>query len=426
MSRQHASAALESIPCYSKRVGRRRFLCQLGAGAAVVAGSGFDVGGRQPTVAAAARRPQWDSRAVQSEFGLQEGLVYMNNGTLGPVPKRVIETATQAWKELELNPAGNGFGATLQMAEAVRKKAADYFGCDEEEIVIMPNTTQSMNTVAQGCHLATGDRVLTTDQEHPGGFRCWEYYEKRIGVEIDRVPIPTPPKSEAEIVDLLAAQMTPRTKIISVSHVTYTTGLRLPIAKISELADAHNCLLVVDGAQAPGALNINVRELNCDTYATSAHKWMLAPKGTGILYINKRAADRIDPLLLQDGNRFYTATSGTLNMPAVIGLGASIDFLTGIGKQRIEDWSMYLRQMLYDGFRAVPNTTIVSPESGPLASPIVSAGLESLSGGDVAGELKKQDIIVKVVKYGNRISTHLYNDERDVEKLLAAVKKLRA
>lgn len=402
---------------------RRRFLRM---SAAALAGTTSVIGGSGSAFGAAAPRPEWDSEAVRSEFGFQDGLVYMNNGTLGPVPKRVIATATKAWREMELNPAGNGFGPTLQMAEAVRKKAADYLGCDEDEIVIMPNTTQSMNTVAQGCHLETGDRVLTTDQEHPGGFRCWEYYQKRIGVEIDRTPIPTPPKSEQEIVDLLAARITPRTKIISVAHVTYTTGLRLPISKIAELAEAHNCLLVVDGAQGPGALNINVKELNCDTYATSAHKWMLAPKGTGILYINRRAAERIDPLLLQDGNRFYTATSGTLNMPAVIGLGASIDFLTELGKQRIEDWSMYLRKILYDGFRGLPNATIVSPEEGPLTSPIVSAGLKGLSGGDVAAALKKQDIVVKVVSYGNRISTHVYNDEQDVEKLLTGIKKLQA
>ncbi|MBX3440600.1 MAG: aminotransferase class V-fold PLP-dependent enzyme, partial [Planctomycetaceae bacterium] len=330
------------------------------------------------------------------------------------------------WEELELNPAGNGFGISLRRAEEVRKKAAQYLGCDESEIVIMPNTTQSMNTIAQGITLQAGDRVLTTDQEHPGGVRCWEYYEKRAGVIIDRAPLPVPPQSEQEVVDALAALMTPRTRVISVAHVTFTTGLRLPIAQIAELADAHQCLLVVDGAQAPGALNINVKELNCDTYATSAHKWMLAPKGTGLLYINKRAEDRIDPLLLQDGNGFYTATSGTLNMPAVIGLGGSIDFLTDMGKQRIEDWSMYLRQMLYDGLRRLPNVKIYSPEAGPMAAPIVSPGVEGISGGDVATALARQDIIVKVVSYGNRISTHLYNDESDVEKLVAAVSKLRA
>jgi selenocysteine lyase/cysteine desulfurase len=401
------------------------FLSELSVGAAVLAGSGSLIG-KRASAFAGPQRPAWDAAAVRSEFGFKPGLVYMNNGTLGPAPKRVIAASTKAWQELELNPAGNGFGITLHNAEAVRKKAAVYLGCEEDEIVIMPNTTQSMNTVAQGCHLEPGDRVLTTDQEHPGGFRCWEYYRDRSGVVIDRVPLPTPPKNEAEIVELLAAQLTPRTKIISVSHVTFTTGLRLPIARIAELADANKCLLVVDGAQAPGALNINVKDLSCDTYATSAHKWMLAPKGTGLLYINKRAVGRIDPLLLQDGNRFYTATSGTLNMPAVIGLGESIDFLTELGKQRIEDWSMYLRQMLYDGLRGLPEARLVSPAHGPMTSPIVTVGFEGLSGGDVAAALAKQDIVVKVVNYGNRISTHLYNDEQDVEKLVAAIKKLRA
>lgn len=423
MLHQPLLSQMSSVIGSSEDVSRRRFLGQVGAGIAAVSAAGAGIGGTQPAFAAGLRRPDWDSQSVRREFGLQKGLVYMNNGTLGPVPKRVIRDVTRAWEEMELNPAGNGFGITLQHAEAVRQKAADYLGCEVDEIVIMDNTTQSMNTIAQGCHLRAGDRVLTTDQEHPGGLRCWEYYEKRNGVGIDRVKIPTPPQTEEEVVDLLAAQLTPQTKIISVSHVTTTTGLRLPIAKIGELAQAHNCLLVVDGAQAPGALDINVKELNCDTYATSAHKWMLAPKGTGILYINKRAADKIDALRLQDGYRFYTATSGTLNMPSVIGLGKSIDFLTDLGKSRVEHWSMYLRQMLYDELRALPKATLFSPEAGPMTSPLVTVGWDGLSGGDMAAALGKQNIVVKVVPYGNRISTHIYNNEQDIEKLVAAVKK---
>ncbi|MGE0374594.1 MAG: aminotransferase class V-fold PLP-dependent enzyme [Planctomycetaceae bacterium] len=419
-------SGIPSMRNSSEDLSRRRFLSQFGAGVAAMSAAGMVLGRARPSRAAGLRRPDWDSQAVRKEFGLQDGLVYMNNGTLGPVPNRVIAEATKAWQELETNPAGNGFGPAMQRAEAVRQKAADYLGCSKDEIILMPNTTQGMNTVAQGLHLEPGDHVLTTDQEHPGGLRCWEYYEKRNGVGIDRVKIPTPPQSEQEIVDLLEAQVTPRTKVISVSHVTFTTGLQLPIARIAELAKAHKALLVVDGAQGPGALSVNLAELDCDTYATSAHKWMLAPKGTGILYINKRAKDRIDSLHLQDGYGFYTATSGTLSMPAAIGLGASIDFLTEMGKQRIEDWSMYLRQMLYDGLRSLPNAKIVSPEDGPMTSPIVSVGLEGLSGGDVATALNKQGIVVKVVSYGNRISTHMYNDEQDIEKLVAAMKKLKA
>ncbi|MCA9108645.1 MAG: aminotransferase class V-fold PLP-dependent enzyme [Planctomycetaceae bacterium] len=425
MVNKHFTSDLPTLlPPSSQECSRRQFLGRIGAGVGAISAAGLVVGEGQGAWAAGVQRPNWNSKSVKKEFGLQEGLVYMNNGTLGPVPNRVITASTNAWREMELNPAGNGFGTTLQQAEAVRQKAADYLECDLDEIVIMPNTTQSMNAVAQGLHLSEGDRVLTTDQEHPGGVRCWEYYEKRFGVGIDRAVIPTPPESEEEIVDLLAAQITPKTKVISVAHVTTTTGLVLPIAKIAELAESNNCILCVDGAQGPGAMNINVRELNCDTYATSAHKWMLAPKGTGLLYINKRAAEKVDSLRLQDGYRYYTATSGTLDMPAAIGLGASIDFLTEIGKPRIEEWSLYLREMMYEKFLHMPKVTIFSPEAGTMASPLVTVGCEGMTGGDIAAALGKQDIVVKVVPYGNRISTHLYNDEEDVEKVVSAIKQL--
>ena len=427
-STSHESVVFDpfALTCSRSDVRRRQFLHELGNGAAAFAGVGALLAQGSPAVAKPGDRPKWDAQSVRKEFGLQEGLVYMNNGTLGPVPTRVIDETLNAWRELELNPAGNGFGITLRHAEAVRQKAADYLGCDLDEIVIMPNTSQSMNTVALGIEFAKGDRVVTTDQEHPGGLRCWEFYQKQGLIEIDKAEIPMPPRSEEEVVELLAEKITPRTKVISVSHVTTTTGLRLPMAKIGELAAAHNCLLVVDGAQATGALSINVSELNCDTYATSAHKWLLAPKGTGLLYINKRAQDRIKPMLLQDGYGFYTATGGTLNMPCVIGLGGSIDFLQELGKPRIEEWAMYLRQMLYEGLRNLPNVKIVSPEAGPMTSAIVSMTVEGMTGGDVAAELNKQGIVVKVVSFGNRISTHLYNDEEDVDKLVAAVGKLKA
>lgn len=372
---------------------------------------------------------QSDWKNIRRQFLLPKGRVYMNNGSLGPSPGYVLNETCKAWLELEQDPVSQGFGPLLKRADKVRDKAAAFLGCTRDEISVTRNTTEAMNTIAQGAELQKGDRVLTSDHEHPGGAVCWEYYAKRRGVVIDRIHLPVPPQSADQVVRLIQEKLKKETAIVSISHVTFTTGLRMPIEKIAEVVRASGSLLVVDGAQAPGALQVDVKNLNCDAYATSAHKWMLAPKGSGLLYINKGARKRIDPLLLQHGSHVYTASTGTRDIPGIIGLGAAIDFLTKIGKERIERRTRKLREMLYIGLGKLPKVKIISPPGGELSSALISFSLpEGIPCWKLAAALKdKHDIIVKVVHSGRlnaiRLSSHVYNSEDDTGTLLAALKK---
>ena len=370
-----------------------------------------------------------DWAALRSEFLLPEGLVYMNNGTLGPCPKSVVAAAVRAWNEMEANPADEYYGTLIRKAEEARAKAAEFLGCALDELAITNNTTDAMNTVAQGLELERGQRVLTTDHEHAGGSVCWEYYARRRGVQIDKVTLPVPPKSSEEVLKLIAAKLTPQTKVISVSHVTFTTGLRLPIRQIAELDQTNGSLLVVDGAQAPGVLDVNVKELGCHAYATSAHKWMLAPKGTGLLYISNEARKLIDPLPLHHGYGVYTGATGTRNLPAVIGLGGAITFLNLLRGLKVQERALQLRQMAYEGLAQIPKVTVASPATGEMVSALTTISLPgSVSNGAFGRALRdKHRVIVRVVSRGKlngiRISTHIYNSEDDVEKLIRAVKK---
>lgn len=424
-------------------ISRRRFLAGLGRAAAL--GSLFSIDGFDPLAAeelagSDARPhapdlkslrgpggPTWN--AVRKQFLLREGLVYLNSGSLGPCPAHVVNEAVKAWYMLEENPAEQGFGSFIQKMEEARKKAADFLHCSPDEIAITRNTTDGMNTVAQGIHLGRGDRVLTTDQEHPGGTACWEYYARREGVGIDRIRLPKTPQSTEEIVNLFERGLTRDTRAISVSHVTYSTGLRLPIEEISLLARANDSLLVVDGAQAPGVLDVNVQRLKCDAYATSAHKWMLAPKGTGLLYIHRDARQRIDPLLLAHGPQAYTASTGTPNIPAILGLGAAIDFLNAIGKESIEPRALELRSLAVQSLRAIPGITLASVPEGPSASALLTFLLpEKIQPDGLAKVLReKYAIVVRVVSApggsGIRLSFHLFNTEADVQRLSEALKK---
>jgi selenocysteine lyase/cysteine desulfurase len=174
--------------------------------------------------------------------------------------------------------------------DSVRSQAAKFLGCELGELGLVPSTTMALNIVASGLvdsgFLADGHRILTSDQEHPGGEACWRHYEG-LGLlgGIDRVVVSPSPSSAAEIVDAFAAAMTAQTRAICVSHVLTTSGVVMPLRELGALAHAHGALLIVDGAQAAGSIEVELEQLGADVYTVSAHKWMLAPPGSALLYL---------------------------------------------------------------------------------------------------------------------------------------------
>ena len=406
---------------------RRGFLASLSAATAL--GVATHTLGAQPTrqagdPATRARR----GLAGGDDFLLEPGLVYLQTGSLGPTPRPVMDRTIAAWRELESNPTFYAYGAHEQQLDVVRQQAATFLGCATDELVLTTCTSEGLNRVAQGLQLAAGDRVLTTDQEHPGGRACWDYLVRTRGVILDIVSITPGEHDSTAIVDRLSAAITPRTKVMAVSHLLSSTGLRMPIAALCARARAHNVISVIDGAQAVGGVAVDVKALGCDVYATSGHKWMLAPKGTGLLYLSTALADRVDPIQLQSGRGAYTASTGVCSLPSVIGLGAAIAYLRGTGIAAIEAHNLALRHRLADALRTVPTLQVVSAHEPALASPLLSYRLpDSIPAGAFQQRLhQRHRVFVKVVPgnwfNGQRISTHLFNTEQDVDSLVTALR----
>jgi selenocysteine lyase/cysteine desulfurase len=290
-----------------------------------------------------------------------------------------------------------------------------------------------MNVVASGLEWRPGDEVLTTNQEHAGGHVCWEYARDRWGVVIREVALPAPAQTEAEIIAALKAAITERTKVISVSHVNTITGLRIPVAEVSKLAKEIGAYLVVDGAQAPGMLNVDVHALGCDAYASSSHKWMLAPKGCGLLYLRREFQQKLKSSFLQSGMGAYTAATGTRNVPQVLAHGVAIDFHNLIGRQRIEERDLALARRLRERLLAVKNLEVVSSATPSLQSAILTVKLKSWTGDAAHDELfKRKGFVVKAVPGEHlegraiRISTHLYNTERELDLLVQELEQMTA
>jgi selenocysteine lyase/cysteine desulfurase len=366
--------------------------------------------------------------AAAGDFLFAAKLVYLQTGSLGPTPKPVMERTIAAWKELELNPSFYGYGAHEHAMDDVRATAARFLGCKTEEMVLTRCTTDGMNTVAQGLTFAAGDRVLTTDQEHPGGRHCWDYVARRFGVALDVVEIPAGENDAQAIVDRFAKAITPRTRVLSFSHLLSSTGLRMPVAQLSALARVHGCLAIVDGAQAVGGVPVNVKALGCHAYATSGHKWLLGPKGTGLLYLSEELGDRLDMVSVTPDHAAYGDATGVTSIPSVLGLGSAVEYVSTMGIDRIEAHNLALRDRLFAALHDVPSIRVVSAPAGPLASALVTFRLpdERESRAFQVTMRTRHNVELKMVPKnwmnGIRVSTHLFNTEQDVDALIVALK----
>ena len=202
----------------------------------------------------------------------------------------------------------------------------------------------------------------------------------------------------------------------------------MPVADLSALARRRGCLAVVDGAQAAGGIAVDVKALGCHVYVTCGHKWLLGPKGTGLLYLSEEIGATVDPIALQGGRAAYSNSSGVTSIPSVLGLSWSIDYIRAIGIAAVERHNLGLSERVYQALQAIPELRVVSPPPGPLASPLVTFKLpDRLQSAEFMRRLsERHKVVVKTVPgqwlNGNRISTHLFNREQDVEQLAAALK----
>ncbi|MCC7261793.1 MAG: aminotransferase class V-fold PLP-dependent enzyme [Candidatus Latescibacteria bacterium] len=383
---------------------------------------------------------------VKEEFLLEPGLLHFNCGSIGAVPRPVVETLKAYIDRLETNPYNyvwEGF-PDAKIIELVNK-AKGFLNGWNGDILFTRNTTEGMNLVATGLQLKAGDEILTTDHEHPGGIYGWLHLAQQQGVRVRQLHLPTPVTSKAQILQLVEDSITPQTRVCSFSHVNTTTGLLMPLADIAALTAPKGILLVCDGAQAPGMLDVSVTALKVDAYASSSHKWMLAPKGCGLLYVRKAVQDRIRPISAfaeNGGSQYgpYTGATGTRNVPQLLAHGDAMDFHTLFGKPRVEarlrQLCTYLRQRLV----AIPHLVPLTPEVPELSSAMVAYRVQGSTPTYIYGELAKRRIIVKHASFnwvlpGNtdlpretvetlRFSTHLFNDEAQIDQLVEAIAEI--
>lgn len=330
-----------------KQAGRREFIKNVFTG---IAGSSLLLGavkeellGKADNLASglekeAGSEKYWEM--VKKSFSIQKGLLYFNNASLGPSPELVIDATERFRRTLDAFPSKYMWGGWQEDKEEVRKKAAKLMGVSAEEMALIHNTTEGMNVVASSLKLKPGDEVILADHEHPSGTIPWKYWQETKGVKLVRPVLPILPASPGEIMDLYRKAITRRTKVISMCHMVNTNGMMLPVKEVSRMARSRGILVAVDGAQAAGMVKVDLKDLGCDFYAASSHKWIFSPKGMGLFYVKEGAQRFIGPLVVANGyedesiRRFENYN--TRNLSELLGLGTAIDFHNLIGSDVIE------------------------------------------------------------------------------------------
>jgi selenocysteine lyase/cysteine desulfurase len=366
-----------------------------------------------------------------SDYGFAPGLTYLNTASLGPTPAPVLAAMTQAWAELESNPVrmAYGVGPLLARTDGAREEVAGFLGCGADELLITRSTTDAMNILAAGTRLGEADRVLTTDQEHEGGTFCWTNLGKRRGVAVDIIAIAPQDLDPAAIVERLAAAIRPGTRVISISHVISATGHRMPVAEVAALARSRGLVCVVDGAQAVGQIPVDVRALGCHAYATAGHKWLMGPKGTGMLYLSPDAGPAIAPVQLEESHRFINGATGVGCLPLAIGLGEAARAMRSRGMATVAAHNIALRDLAYEGLASIPRLEMVSaPPGHAMATALVAARLPAEIDSKALRDalLADHGVVVKMAEKrwfnGIRLSPHVFNDAADVARALAAIR----
>ena len=375
----------------------------------------------------------WD--AIRKHFLFKDELIMMNNGTLGPMPEPVFNELMKNFKVQATNPY-DSYNFFPSLKDEVRNKLANFIGASPNEIAINRNTTEGMNLIAGGLDLQQGDEVLITTMEHPAGYYPWKMKEKRHGIKLVEVPIGSPPKNVDEIIDSFEKQITERTKVISISHTVFITGLIFPLKEISELAHSRNILVAADSAHGFGMLNLDVKELGIDLWASSPYKWGGAPTGCGVLYVKKESQDIIWPSIASSGwdngdsaSRFETL--GQRADPLFFALGEAMNFQNIIGRERIERRIKSLSKYLKDGLKTIPGVRLHTSMDTYLSAGLTAFSIEGVEPETIVNYLReKYNIVIRTIgrdhdnTRGVRVSTHIFINLNHLNMVLEGVKYL--
>jgi len=383
-----------------------------------------------------------DWASIRARFPITERCIYLNTGWAGPSSRETVE-AMRRRTEREAYDGPQTVEVRYEKAQLiarVRHAVAALIGAEDDELALIYTTTEGVNTVLRGLGLAAGDHVITGNLEHNAVMVPSYMARDRDGVDLSILRFRAE-QDAAALLQNIESAITPRTRLLVLSHVSFNRGTRLPMREICELAHARGALVCVDAAQSAGHVDFDVRAMNCDFLALPGHKWLLGPAGAAFLYVRSDLIERLQPLAVVHGaNRHYDYDGNfdyandtihkfeltTHSGPVLAGLEAALELFAEAGMPAVEARCLELASRFIDGLTAIEGVRITTPLDEPLRSGIVTFTVRDYNPSETVSAMWCIDRIVARVCNDRRVRAcfHAFNDERDVERTLSAVEQI--
>ncbi len=370
---------------------------------------------------------------IQRAFTVTRGIINLNNGGVCPSPRIVTEAFVRyTWEQEEL-PAYVMWQILEPRAENVREGLAAMFGTDKEEIAITRNASESMETLLFGLELRSGDEILTSAQDYPRMMTTVRQREAREGLSLSVIPIATPPADPSELVAAFERAITKKTKLVLISHINFTNGQIMPVREICAMARARGIETVVDGAHAFAHLNFTQKDLDCDYFGTSLHKWLYGPKGTGLLYVRRDKIERVWPLMAAEKKQSADIRKfeeiGTHSAAPRLALAEALLFHQGIGPARKEERLRFLARYWMNRLKEVPGVVFHTSFDARQSCAIATVEIKGIEPGALQGYLfDKKKIFCTTISNeyfkGIRITPNVYTTLAELDRFVETMERV--
>jgi isopenicillin-N epimerase len=377
---------------------------------------------------------------LKSLFNLNKNITFLNFGSFGACPKPIFEEYQKFQLELEQGPVQFITNTGVKYLENARVSLGNYINCPSQDVVFVTNPSYGVNAVAKSFVLNPGDEVLSTDLEYGACDRTWDYYCKKKGAKYLRQHIVLPILSKEHFIESFSKGITPKTKLIFISHITSTTALCLPVHEICALAKEKGIPCFIDGAHAPGQIPIDLQALDVDYYVGACHKWMMTPKGSAFLFVKKEFQNHIDPLVVSWGydalfpssSQFldYHQFNGTRDFSAFLCIPKSIEFMQ---QYQWHDVAAQCRKLIKDNtlkFYEILDSSPHAPIDNEFMLQMCSAEIKSSEPEKLYRYIyDNYQIEIPVMRHDDRVylrfSINAFNDQKDLDTLFDAIHDIK-
>ena len=371
---------------------------------------------------------------MKKHFLLDPNITFLNHGSFGACSKVVFDNYQYWQRELEKQPVKFFTKILYEKLENSRKKLSNFIGCDHDELIFFQNPTTAVSNIICNLNLQSGDEVLMSSHEYGALIRSWVEWGVKKNIKIVQQEVKLPLTTENEFIESIWRGVTPKTKVVFLSHITSATGLIFPVEKIISMAKQKKIMTIIDGAHVPAHISLNIHKINCDFYAGALHKWLCAPKGASFLYVKKEHQARVKPLIYSWGkegddpgpSEFLQdfQWQGTRDMAAFLSIPSAIDFYHDYLEKNLK----LCRKNIKYAFKNLELILKTEPISngGDWIAQMVSHPLPKSAPLDLKEILYNQHKIeIPIFKWGNRmyirISMQIYNEKKEVDLLLSAL-----